>query len=696
MDTGTGRGRTLRVATDIGGTFTDLVYLDEASGEVRIAKASTTPSAFELAVDQVLGKADIRPDDDISSFFHGSTVVINALTERKGATTALITTRGFRDVLELARSNRPDLFNLRYAKPKPFVERYLRFEVSERTDHRGEELEPLSEQDVRDAVAEARRFGATAFAVCFLHSYANPEHERECGRIVHEAFPEAAVTLSHEVCGEWREYERTNTAVLNAYVQPVVAAYVKGLRTKLEARNIRDHIYMMQSSGGSMTIDQTTQRPINMVESGPVAGVTGAVVTGEAIGRPNLITLDIGGTTAKTSLVQAGQAKTTSDYHIERTPGWAGYPIKVPVVDIVEIGAGGGSIAWLDEAGGLSVGPRSAGAEPGPACYGKGGTEPTVTDANLVVGRIDPDYFLGGEMEVSREAAEQAMRRIAEPLGLSVEQAALGIIRLANANMVNAIKLVSVRRGHDPRDFDLVAMGGGGSMHAGALAPELRIPRVVVPRAPAVFSAWGMLMTDLRADWVRTNVADVGTVPDGELEATFAGLEDSARAYFQDEGLDGSGLVLSRSADMRYRGQEHTVTVPFPAAVAGGDRGQLLEAFHSAHEQLYTFRLDSGVEIVNFRLTGLGVLQKPTLRRLDDTDPDASKALKGRRRVHFDAEGAHEASVYQREQLGAGARVSGPAIVEESGSTTVVAPSQELVVDEFGNLIITPAGGTAR
>jgi N-methylhydantoinase A len=688
-------GRSLRVATDIGGTFTDLVYLDEATGEVGLAKESTTPSAFELGVDRVLGKAAVGEGDDITSFFHGSTVVINALTERKGATTALITTRGFRDVLELARSNRPDLFNLRYAKPEPFVERYLRFEVTERMNHRGEPLVELDEQEVRDAVEQARRFGATAFAVCFLHSYANAEHERQCGDVVRAAFPEASVTLSHEVCGEWREYERTNTAVLNAYVQPVVAAYVEGLRTKLESRGIRDHIYVMQSSGGSMTIDQITRRPINMVESGPVAGVTGAAVTGEAIGRPNLITLDIGGTTAKTSLVQGGQVETTTDYHIERTPTWSGYPIKVPVVDIVEIGAGGGSIAWLDEAGGLSVGPRSAGAEPGPACYGKGGTEPTVTDANLVVGRIDPDYFLGGEMEVSRELAEKAVATVAEPLGLTVEQAALGIIRLANANMVNAIKLVSVRRGHDPRDFDLVAMGGGGSMHAGALAGELRIPRVVVPRAPGVFSAWGMLMTDLRADWVRTNVADVAVIPDAELEALFGTLEDSAREYFADEGLNGNGLVLSRSADMRYRGQEHTVTVPFPSVVEG-DRTSVLETFHNAHEQLYTFRLDVGVEIVNFRLTGLGVLQKPTLRKLENTDTDASSALKGRRRVHFDAEGAHEAAVYQRERLGAGTVVPGPAIVEESGSTTVVAPSQQFAVDEYGNLIITSTQGDAR
>jgi N-methylhydantoinase A len=686
--------RSLRVATDIGGTFTDLVYLDEATGEVGTAKTSTTPSAFEQAVDQVLGKADIGEHDDVTSFFHGSTVVINALTERKGATTALITTRGFRDVLELARSNRPDLFNLRYKKPKPFVERHLRFEVTERMNHLGEPITALDEADVRAAVEQAKAAGALAIAVCFLHSYANPEHEREAGRIIREACPEASVTLSHEVCGEWREYERTNTAVLNAYVQPVVAAYVEGLRKRLDARGVRDHIYVMQSSGGSMTIEQATQRPVTMVESGPVAGVTGARVTGEAIGRENLITLDIGGTTAKTSLIQGGTVKTTTDYNIERRPDWSGYPIKVPVVDIVEIGAGGGSIAWLDAAGGLSVGPRSAGAEPGPACYGKGGLEPTVTDANLVVGRIDPDYFLGGEMEVSREAAERAVGTIADALGMSVEQAALGIIRLANANMVNAIKLVSVRRGHDPRDFDLVAMGGGGSMHAGALAPELRIPRVLVPRAPAVFSAWGMLMTDLRADWVRTMVADMGVVRDGELEDVFGGLEANAATYFQGEGLNGNGLVLSRSADLRYRGQEHTVTVPFPPSLEGTDRAEVLERFHVAHEQLYTFRLDTGVEIVNFRLTGLGVLEKPTIRPLELTDPDTSKALKGRRRVHFDAEGAHETAVYQRELLGAGAHIDGPAIVEESGSTTVVAPSQQLDVDELGNLIITIGEGS--
>lgn len=689
------RHRSVRVASDIGGTFTDVVYLDEATGEVGVAKHSTTPSQFQLGVDRALAKAGIGTEDDVTSFFHGSTVVINALTERTGAVTALITTKGFRDVLELGRSNRPDLFNLRYQKPAPFVERYLRFEVPERVDHRGRVLTELDANAVRSAVAEAQRLGANAFAICFLHAYANPDHERRCGELVREAAPDAFVTLSHEVCGEWREYERTNTAVLNAYVQPVVARYMQGLDAKLAERGIDDGIYVMQSSGGSMTIEQSRVLPINMVESGPVAGVTGAAVTGEAIGRSNLITLDIGGTTAKTSLIKAGQVEVTTDYYIERTPTSSGYPIKVPVVDIVEIGAGGGSIAWLDEAGGLSVGPRSAGAEPGPACYGKGGTEPTVTDANLVVGRIDPDYFLGGQMEVSRELAEQAVARVGDRLGLTVEQAALGIIRLANANMVNAIKLVSVRRGHDPRDFDLVAMGGGGSMHAGALAAELRIPHVIVPRATSVFSAWGMLMTDLRADWVRTKVADAAAIREEELNHLFGELEARAAEYFHGEGLNGNGVVLTRSADMRYQGQEHTVTVHLPAA-AGSDRSAVLEAFHAAHEQLYTFRLDTGVEIVNLRLTGLGVLHKPELRKLETTDADASAALKGRRRVHFDSEGAQEALIYQRERLGAAVEVPGPAIIEETGSTTVIAPSQRVVVDDFGNLILTMVNGTAR
>ena len=679
----------MRVATDVGGTFTDLVYLDEATMRIGLAKASTTPPDFDRGVMDTLAKAGLTENGNVWSFVHGTTVIINAITERTGSPTALITTRGFRDVLEIARSNRPDLFNLRFKKPEPFVERYLRYEIDERMNHHGEVLTPLSEDDVVAVTQAAQRNGAHAIAICFLHSYANPEHERQCAEIVERIYPEAFVTMSHEVTMEWREYERTSTAVLNAYVQGPAATYVGRLESELEGAGIRDRLFIMQSNGGTMSFKRAAKTPITMIESGPVAGVIGAAVIGELIGSPNLITLDIGGTTAKTALIEGGDLRLTTEYKIEWRPDYPGYPIKVPVVDIVEIGAGGGSIAWFDEAGKLSVGPRSAGAVPGPACYPNGGAEPTVTDANLVAGRIDPDYFLGGEIEVSIERARSALERIAEPLGVEVEEAALGVVRMANANMVNAIKLVSVRRGYDPRDFDMVAFGGGGSMHAAALAAQMKIRRVIVPPAPAHFSAWGMLMTDLRADWVRTKVLRSDEVEVDTLTRFWGELEDAALEYFEEEGIERERIRFARSADLRYKGQEHTVEVPVGGAALGAEDLALIDRrFHELHEQQYTFRLDAPIEFVNFHLTAFGAVEKPTLPRLPSGKHDPGSARKGTRVVDFDELGQQDAAIYERSALGNGARIEGPAVIEDPAASTVLFPGQQLLVDEWGNLII--------
>src|SRR4029079_4341720 len=439
----------------------------------------------------------------------------NALTERKGATTALLTTKGFRDVLEIQRANRPDLYNLTYEKPKPFVPRRRRLEVAERMSYKGEVLAPLDEQSVRDAVAEAKQQGATAVAICFLHSYANDAHERRTAEIVRAEWPEAAVTASHELTSEWREFDRTSTAVLDAYVKPTAAEYLERLGKLLERdAGIPARVsYAMQSNGAVSRFERARRTPINLIESGPVGGVIGAAAIGRLLGEQNLITLDIGGTTATSSLVERGTVRLTGEYHIEPTPTAAGYPVKVPVVDIVEIGAGGGSIAWLDPAGSLRVGPQSAGADPGPASYVWAGPQPTLTDASVIAGRINPGYFLGGDIELDVDRAREALRPLAEQLDVSVEEAALGVIRIANANMIHLLKLVSVRRGRDPRDFAIVAFGGGGSMHATALARELQVPRVIVPPAPGHFSAWGMLMSDLRHDLVQTHFtreADTG------------------------------------------------------------------------------------------------------------------------------------------------------------------------------------------
>ena len=676
----------MRVATDVGGTFTDLVYFDEGTGELGAVKADTTPPNFEQGVMDTLRKADLEAPE-IELFAHGTTVVINALTERKGAKVGLVTTRGFRDVLEIARGNRPDLYNFYFSKPKPFVPRYLRMEVEERINHRGEVVVPLKAEDLRPIAASFREEAVEAVAICFLHSYANPAHELEAARTLEELLPDLSVVASHRITREWREYERTSTAVLSAYVHPTANAYLDSLEKKLAGRGFGGRLLVMQSNGGSATVRAARSDPIAMVESGPVGGVLGAAALGELIGERNLITLDIGGTTAKCSLVENGRVRVETEYKIERSRTNPGYPIQTPVVDIVEIGNGGGSIAWVDEAGALHAGPRSAGAVPGPAAYGRGGEEPTTTDANLLVGRINPDYFAGGEIEPDMENVQKAMGRLAERLGTGTEETARGIIRLANANMVNALKLVSLNRGHDPQDFTLVAFGGGGAMHAADLAEELNIRRVVVPENCATFSAWGMLRTDLRRDYLRTQAARLDSVPPEEIGHLFEQSATEAVADFESDGVGADRLIFHRHADMRYAGQEHTVKVPFPAGEV--TREKLVEAerrFHEAHEREYAFRLDSPVEIVNYHLVAYGAVRKPEMAKLERTAREVADAIKGRREVDFGVHGVHTAGIYDRSFLGPGAEFLGPAVVEEPMTTVVVPPGWLTAVDQYGNL----------
>ncbi len=678
----------MRVASDIGGTFTDLIYLDEVTGEIGMTKASTTPRNFAIGVEDTLAKSGINVADT-TFFVHGSTIIINALTERKGAKTGLATTRGFRDVLEITRANRPDLYNLYYTKPVPFVPRYLRLEVSERVNYRGEELEPLNEDDVCQAAEFFEKERIEAIAVCFLHAYANPDHEARCGQLLRELLPDVPVTLSHEITQEWREYERTNTTVLNAYVQPIAVQYLDTLEEDLHKMGMGPVAHIMQSNGGIASFEVARRAPIRTCESGPVAGVIGAAVIGDLLGEPNIISLDIGGTTVKSSLVEDGVPKITTDYRIEYRRDWEGYPVKVPTVDIVEIGAGGGSIAWIDEGGSLRVGPVSAGAVPGPACYDAGGEQPTVTDANLLIGRINPDYFLGGEIKVSMDKARQSMQEIAGFIGMSIEEAAMGVVRLADANMVNALKLVSVRRGYDPREFTLVAFGGGGSMHAAALARELRVKRIVVPTAPAVFSAWGMLMTDLRNDYIRTMVVRTDQIEPAEVSDTFVEMEEQAVEELAAEQVEKDQMIFQRFADMRYAGQEHTVKVPIPGGeLTEKDLPEIDERFHQLHDHAYTFRLESPVELVNFHLTALGQVEKPKITRLnEDEGRSVEKAYKGNRQVMLDA-GFLTTPTYERGLLPVGAALSGPLIVEEPAATTVVFPGQRVSLDEYGFLHI--------
>ncbi len=685
------QGMRPRVAVDIGGTFTDVVAFDEAGGAVWAAKASTTPANFADGVIDAIHAAGIDPRT-VAAFVHGTTVVINAITQRRGVKTALVTTAGFRDVLEIGRGNRPDMYNLKFHKPVPFVPRRLRFEVRERVGADGAVWAPLQIADLEEVAAACEREGVEAIAICFLHGYAHPEHEAAASAFLRERLPGVRVTASSEIAREWREFERSSTAVLNAYVQPILDGYLADLERRLREEGMAAPLFAMLSNGGTATFAAARQTPIALVESGPVAGVTGAALVGQAIADPNIIALDIGGTTAKCSLIENGEIKITTDYRLEASPRSPGYPVKSPVVDIVEIGAGGGSIAWFDAGGALRVGPLSAGADPGPACYGRGGAEPTVTDALLIAGVLDPDYFLGGRLRVDVGLARRAYESIASRLGVSIEDAAAGVIRVANEQTIDALKLISVRRGYDPRDFTLVAFGGGGPTHAGALLDELGVRRIVVPPFPGTFSAWGMLLTEPRVDRIRTRVLPLETTSEAEIERLFAESETEAREALLAQGFAAGGLSAPRRGlDMRYRGQEHTVAVPIDGAL---DRAALTALFHERHRQRYTFALeDTPVEIVNFRVTATAPIARPPL------GTSGQKALgdprKGGRLVRFPDAGngagftERKTPIFDRERLAAGLVVDGPAIVEEPSTTTVVHPGQRLTVDDLGNLMIT-------
>lgn len=688
-----------RIATDIGGTFTDMVYLDEQTGKIGVRKASTTPHDFSQGVIDTLDKAEDHIETARTSFFvHGTTVIINALTERKGVKTGLITTKGFRDVLEIGRANRPDIYNMYYEKPKAFIERYLRLEVPERLNYKGEVLQPLDEAELRRVIQQLVNEGVESIAVCFLHAYANPVHEIRAGEILQQVAPQIPFTLSHDVTGEWREFERTSTAVLNSYVLPTARAYLDNLENTLTTRKrMRDVLHIMQSNGGSATFDMAKRTPINLVESGPVAGVIGSARIGELIGESNVIAFDVGGTTAKTSLIEGGKPKITTEYKIEHTRETAGYPILAPTIDIVEIGSGGGSIAWIDNAGALRVGPISAGAVPGPACYGQGGTEPTVTDANLLVGRLSPANFLGGELKVSVDKAREAMEPIARHFNMSIEEAALGVIRISDFGKINAVKLISVRRGYDPRDFIIVAFGGGGSMHASAMMRDLRCKKVVVPIYPGVFSALGMLMTDLRVDMLRTLIGRTDKLDLATVNGIYNEMEQQARSQLKQEHVADSDLQLQRFADMRYLGQEHTVKVPLPEGqITPEVMRQINDGFHDLHEQSYTFRLDTAIEIVNYHVTMIGLVSKAQIGTVSSSGTGMSRARKEVRPVIFDDFGTVNTTVYERDVLPLDRTIEGPAIIEEPSASTVVYPDQQFYRDRYGFLHIEFKEGKPR
>jgi len=686
----------IRAASDVGGTFTDLVWYEVDSttglcGEVRSAKTDTTPPRFEEGVMNALTEAGL-PLSELAFFAHGSTVIINAITERKGARTALITTAGFRDVLEIARGNRPDLFNFRFRKPPALVERHLRAELPERMDYKGEVLTPVDLNFLPSVLEHFRAEGVEAIAVCFLYAYLNPENERRTTERIAELWPEVSVLASHQISREWREYERTSTTVLSAYVHPVARRYIETLETQLAEGGYRGTLFMMQSNCGISTASAARQNPISMVESGPASGIYAAAHLGRTLGLDNLIVLDIGGTTAKCTLVEAGTVKVSTQYWLEKTPTHPGYPVQTPVSEIVEIGNGGGSIAWIDEGGKFHVGPQSAGASPGPAAYGRGGQHATTTDANLVLGRIDPNGFVGGAVQPDWDAVHAAFAPLSERLGTTLEETARGVVRIANANMTNALRLISVNKGFDPRDFVLVAFGGGGAMHAVALAEELRIPKVVVPANSAVFSAWGMLLTDLRRDYVRTHPMNLAGQTCEAVDSVFVALEAEARQDFAADGINlGSGdITFEHLLDMRYSGQEHTVKVALARNPDGAAKlASTIETFHTAHEKQFTYRLEAAVQIVNFHLVAVIPVDKPKPARRAVTGLVTAEIVTGTRRVDFDRHGIHDALIYDGLRCEPGMEMTGPAIVQEPSVTLVVQPGHTVSLDEYGNYHVT-------
>ena len=683
----------MRIGVDIGGTFTDVVVFDEAKGSLALAKALSTPAELAKGVQEGLGKAAL-PLHAVSLLIHGSTIVVNAIIERKGAKTALVTTQGFRDVYEIGRINRPESFNLRFRKHRPLVPREDIFEIPERMLADGSELTPLDEQAAREVAQIIKEEGFEAVAVLFLHSYRAPQHEIRMCEILRDADPNLFISASHELSREYREYERTSTVAANAYVGPNVNHYLGDLERRLRNDGFGGSLMIMQSNGGLSEVETARRQCIQMMESGPAGGVVGTMALCEALDVGAAIAFDMGGTTAKASVIRRGEPSLSPDYFIG---GYnEGLAIRIPVLDIVEVGTGGGSIAWLDEGGGLHVGPRSAGAEPGPASYGRGGSEPTVTDANVVLGRLSPERFLGGEMRLDRQAAETALReRVALPLGVNVERAASGMLEIATASMANAVRRVTLERGLDPRDFTLVAYGGGGPLHAAAVAKELSIGAVVIPHAPGHFSALGMLMADLRRDYVQTLFARLDDLKMDQLEAQFQKLEAEGRQALERSGIATDRIVFERSADMRYVGQEHAVAVRMPANVGQETaRQEIKRLFDDAHEQRYSHSApEESADVVSLRVSAIGRLNKPQLPEIPQggkTPPPA--AFRGHRSVIFQEQGRVQAAVFDRTKLLQGNRIEGPAIIEEAASTTVIEPGDSLTVNAFGYLVMRLGG----
>ena len=691
-----------RLGVDIGGTFTDATLIDESSGDVRICKVSSTPDdpsrGFVEAVERILGEAEVSPGD-VGYVVHGTTIATNSIIEGKLAPTGFITTEGFRDMLEIARQIRPSLYDIHFEKPRPLVPRQRCFGVPERLDARGEVIVPLNDDALRRAAQTLHDDGVESLAICFLHSYVNDVHERRAGEVLKEFLPGLRVSLSSDVAPEFREYFRASTTIINAGIQPIVARYLDRIERRLREIGLMAELLIMQSSGGVFSFSAAAEKPVYMVESGPAAGVIATSYLGETLGEKNLISFDVGGTTAKTGLIRNGAPGVTREYEVgsaarsaEHGAKASGYPIRTTVIDLVEIGAGGGSIAWVDGGGVLRVGPQSAGADPGPACYDSGGNEPTITDANLVLGRIDPHSFLGGQIQLNEKASRSVIdEKCARPLKMDIVEVAHGIVEIANAAMTSALRRISVQRGYDPRDFVLVGFGGAGPLHANRLADELEIPKVLIPMSPGIFSAMGLLVTDLKHDYSATHVGRLDDVVCDDLANEFGALEAQGRSALERDRVNSDHMRFLRKMDLRYVGQSYELTLAIEETEVSRDGIERLSGrFHHEHERAYGFSAPGEpIELVNLRLSAVGSIAKPRLRECELGDGDIAEAQIATRLVYFAESGGFvECPVYERHKLGAGARIEGPAIVAEMDSTTLIHPDYQGCVDVCGNLLI--------
>ncbi len=682
----TDQGR-LRLSADVGGTFTDVAAFDEPTGRLTLGKTLTTPRKLVEGIETGVGKAGAS-FSAAQLFLHGTTVAINTILERTGAPCALLTTQGFRDIYEIGRVNRPEAYNLFFKKHVPLIDRDMRFDIRERMDASGKVLIPLDEAQVLEIAGHAVKRGVKAIAILFLHSYRNPVHEKRAKEIVEKAFPDLFVTASHELSQEYREYERTSTTAANAYVGPRVRSYLSEMDAHLGDTGFTGTFLVVQSTGGLFDIEEAQNSCIRMLESGPAAGVIGSKTLCANIGLKNAIAFDMGGTTAKAGVIYDGEVLMTGGALVG---GYAsGLPLQIPMIDIQEVGTGGGSIAHI-EAGALRVGPESAGAQPGPACYGQGGAEPTVTDCNLVLGRLASHRFLGGEMKLDLDAARAAIdAKIARPLGLDPVEAADGILRVAATKMSHMVRWVTTERGLDAADFALIAYGGAGPLHATMIARELRIGKVIIPYAPGHFSAYGMLFADLRRDLVNTWFKPFADASFEEMETLYSAMEKRGADDLERSRGMMVEVVNQRGADMRYVGQEHAVSVDIPIELfKNQDRAGIKKHFDAVHETRYGYsNADEKAEIVSLRSATIGLMRKPEREAMGKGGPSPDAAFRGKRPVYFSGIGTVETSTYDRALLTAGNRIDGPALIEEHASTTVVWPQDRLEVDAFGNLHI--------